>query len=156
MLLRVRMAAVARGAAVLVAVTLSGGPRVFALHAPVEAHRCCCKAHSGGDHECDCALCRRATLAAQAKDEKAPPCHRAAARKALSRNEPVGRRGAPCVEGHCGASDRPMANPAGLEPFFLPAAGFVSAPVRAEYRLDAAHAASRRPVEPETPPPRAS
>jgi hypothetical protein len=156
MLVRARIATVARIAAVLVAVTLSGGPRVFALHAPVEAHRCCCKAHVGGDHECDCALCHRASLAAQAKDEKAPPCHRAAARKALSRNEPKGRRGAPCVEGHCGASDRPMTNPAGLEPFFLPATAFASPAGRDEPRPDGIQAARRRFVEPETPPPRAS
>jgi hypothetical protein len=155
MLLQARMAAVARFAAALVAVTLSGAPRVLAMHAPVEGHRCSCRAHTGG-HECECAICRKAALTAQASDEKLPPCHRSAARKALSESEPVGQRSAPCVEGTCGGSGQPTMTPAGVEPFCMPSARAVALADRTERRPGAAGPACERPLEPETPPPRAA
>lgn len=109
MLLRVRLAGAAR-----LAVSLSGGPRVLALNAPVEEHRCSCGAQRGEHHECECAICRKAALTAQAEDEKAPPCHRAAARKALSERTRQGSRSVPCFEGICGGSGQPkMTPPAG-------------------------------------------
>jgi hypothetical protein len=156
MLVRVRMAGVARCAAMLVAGMVSGAPRLLALEAPVEVHRCCCKASAGVHHDCECAICRRAALAAQANDPRAPPCHRAAARKELSRNEPVGSRGAPCVEGRCGAPDRPLITPAGLEPFFPPATALGIARGQDESPLALVQAHLQRAVTPETPPPRAS
>ncbi len=158
MLLHARMAAVARLAAALVAVTLSGAPRVLAMHAPIAGHRCSCKPHQGGHHECECAICRKAALAAQASDEKLPPCHRAAAKKALSQGEPAGQRSAPCVEGTCGGSGQPAMTPAGVEPFCIPSGGGqAGAPAdRAERRPDTADAACERSLEPETPPPRAA
>jgi hypothetical protein len=157
MLVLVRMASVARLAAALVAVTLSGAPRVLALHAPVEGHCCACRAHGGDNHECECAICRKAALAAQASDEKAPPCHRAAARKALSERAPTGSRSVPCIEGTCGGSNQPTMTPAGVEPFCLPAATrAVALADRTESRPRLADAARKRPFAPETPPPRAA
>jgi hypothetical protein len=156
MLLQVRMAAVARLAAALVAVTISGAPRVFAMHAPVEGHRCSCRAHGGEHHECECAICRKAALAAQASDEKAPPCHRAAARKALSERAPTGSRSVPCIEGTCGGSSQPTMTPAGVEPFCLRSAEAVVLAGRIEPPASLADAARERPLEPETPPPRAA
>jgi hypothetical protein len=156
MLLQVRRAPVARLAAALVAVTLSGAPRVLAMHAPVEGHRCSCRAHGGEHHECECAICRKAALTAQATDDKAPPCHRAAARKALSERAPTGSRNEPCVEGTCGGSSQPTVTPAGMEPFCLPAAKAIALADRTEPRPLLAGAARERPLEPETPPPRAA
>src|SRR5690349_2476259 len=112
--------AVARLAAVLVAVTLTGTPRVLALHAPPERHRCSCAAHAGEHHECACARCRSAALTTQASDESLPPCHRAAAEKALAHAKSDASRRAPCVEGTCGSGARPTLTLAGVEPFCLP------------------------------------
>jgi len=156
MLVRVRMAAAARVAAVLVAVTLSGAPRAVAMLAPVEAHRCTCRAHGSAHHQCDCATCRRSALAAQEDHAKAPPCHRTAAHQALSRSAPAGSRSAPCVEGTCGGADRPMTTSAGVEPFCLPTARLAVVADREEPRTPAFQAIRNRSLEPETPPPRES
>ncbi len=149
------MAAVARVAAALVAVTLSGAPRVLAMHAPIEGHRCSCKAHSA-DHECECAICRKAALAAQASDESLPPCHRAAAKKALSESKPAEKRTAPCVEGTCGGSGQPTLTPAGVEPFCMPSSSSAALADRTERHTCAPAASCERPLDPETPPPRAA
>ena len=146
----------ARLAATLVAVTLSGAPRVLAMHAPAAGHRCSCRPHRGGNHQCDCAICKKAALATQASDERLPPCHRAAARTALSQHEPAGQRGAPCVEGTCGGSAQPTMTLAGVEPFCMPSATAVAVAGRSERRPSATCPAHERPLEPETPPPRAA
>jgi hypothetical protein len=156
MLIHVRVAAVARLAAALVAVTLSGAPRVLAMHAPVEGHRCTCRAHAGEHHECECAICRNAALAAQASDENAPPCHRAAARKALSERAPAGTRDVPCLEGTCGGSGQPTMTLAGVEPFCAPAAEAGALADHVESRPAQVGAAHERPLAPEAPPPRAA
>lgn len=153
MLPQVRVAAVTRFAAALVAVTLTGAPRVLALHAPAERHRCSCPAH-GGHHECECALCRKAALTAQATDESLPPCHRAAAKKALAGARSDGSRSAPCLEGTCGDGARPALTAAGVEPFCLPAgAGAPAALPPRPLELPVGPRLERALV-PETPPPR--
>jgi hypothetical protein len=155
MLRQVRAVAVARIAAALAAVTLTGVPRVLALHAPAETHRCSCRANAGSHHECECAICRKAALAAQASDERAPPCHRAAARQALSRGAPPGSREAPCFEGTCGGAGRaPMTFP-GVEPFCLPVPPAVRVTIAPPARAVSADPVRDRALEPETPPPRA-
>lgn len=153
MFLRARTAVVARIAAALVALALSGVPRALALPAPETGHRCSCKSHHG-NHECECPICRRAALAALASDEKLPPCHRAAARKAQAREERAARRTFPCIEGACGGSGQPVLAPVGTEPFFTPSALAVARAERTEFRPCATTAARERSLEPETPPPR--
>lgn len=154
MLRHVRMAVFARLAAALVAMTLTGAPRVLAMHAPAEKHRCMCQAHAGGHHECECALCHKATLSAQASDERLPPCHRTAAKKELAAAGAGKPRSEPCVEGTCGSGARPPLTLAGVEVFCLPASGALvlslpqrPLPVRVEPLL-------QRALEPETPPPK--
>ena len=110
----VRTMSVARVAAALLGLFLSGVPRVVALQAPVELHRCHCRHHHAGE-ECECALCRRAALQAQASDPTAPPCHRAAAQKALSGGTRSGA--APCLEGTCSRRDQPSTPLAGIDVF---------------------------------------
>ena len=156
MFVRVRIATVARVAAGLVAVMLSGGPRALATLAPAEVHRCCCRTHGSADHECDCAMCRRAALAEQAKDDKVPPCHREAARKALSRAGSTGSRGQPCVERTCGGTNAPVMTPAGVEAFCLPAESRSTIASREEQRSGVVQSAPHPSPEPETPPPRAA
>lgn len=145
--------AFARVAAILVAVTLTGAPRVLALHAPVEAHRCTCRAHDRGEHGCECGLCRRSSHAAQASDARLPACHRAAARRGLVADR-RGRPDAPCVDGTCGNGGPSAPGLAGGEPFLAgpPAA---HAPAILTDAPAAARAAARwRAPDPETPPPR--
>jgi hypothetical protein len=154
MRVRARIATVARVATALVAVMLSGGPRALATLTPAETHRCCCRTHGSPHHECDCAMCRRAALAEQAKDDKVPPCHRAAARKALSRGGSTGSRSLPCVEGTCGSSNGPVTTPAGVEAFCLPAATRMAIPSREEQRRGVVQAVLHQSPEPEKPPPR--
>jgi hypothetical protein len=152
MLRQARWAAFARLAAALVAVMLTGAPRVLALHAPAEKHRCTCAAH--GAHECECALCHKAALTVVATDEGLPPCHRAAAQKELAAAGTGKSRGEACLEGTCGSGARPPLTLAGVEVFCLPASGahVLSLPERplpilVEPLLD-------RALEPETPPPK--
>lgn len=157
MLLRVHVPVVSRLAAALVAVVLSGAPRVVAIHAPAEGHRCSCRARGGEHHECECAVCRKAALVSQAKDPGAMPCHRAAARQALSERSSSGSRRAPCVEGTCGGPAQPKVLPAGVSPFPLPGspAALLLAD-RAEPLRGWADPCPERSAEPETPPPRAA
>jgi hypothetical protein len=156
MLRQVRIATVARVAAALVAVTLSGAPRVFALASPPAKHRCACQAHAGARHECECALCHQAVLAAQASDESLPPCHRAAAQQALAGTGGRSSRGAPCVEGTCGTGAKPPVTAAGVEPFCLPASGALAIALPERPLPVFAGPVRERAVEPETPPPRAA
>lgn len=154
MLRHVRMVAVARVAAALVAVTLSGVPRVLALHAPAERHRCTCQAHSAA-HECDCALCHKAALLVQAGDESLPPCHRAAAQRELaSADRGEKTRGEPCVEGTCGSGARPTLTLAGVEVFCVPASAPVVIAVPERPLRTVVEPVPERALEPETPPPK--
>ena len=148
------MAALARIAAPLVAVMLSGAPRIAAMHAPAERHRCACRAHASGERECDCAICRKATLAAQASDERAPPCHREAAKKAQAAREASRPADGPCIEGTCGTGSRPAVTVAGVEPFSPPAPQRFTVVPRCEALSPAIAPGCTRSIEPETPPPR--
>jgi hypothetical protein len=158
MLPRVRTGALARLAAALTALALSGTPRVLAMHAPAERHQCSCRAHAGGRHECECAMCKKAALAAQASDASAPPCHRAAARKALSSGSEgaARRRGAPCVEGTCGQGGGQAPTVAGEEPFCLPDAVTRTRPLGLEAPPRCFEYPQDRAIAPPTPRPRAA
>jgi hypothetical protein len=156
MLSHARMAAVARLAAALVAVTLSGAPRVLALHAPAERHRCTCPAHAGGHRECECAQCHKAALTSQASDESLPPCHRAAAQKELAGAGAESSRSEPCLEGTCGSGARPTLTLAGVEVFCLPASGALAVPLPRRPLPAFVAQLPERALEPETPPPRAA
>jgi hypothetical protein len=150
-----RTAAVARIAAAIVSVALSGAPRVVAAHAPPAAHRCACRAGANGAaHQCDCAICRTAALAAQASDGRLPPCHRAAARRALSRERSAPSPGSTCLEGTCGGPGETPRLPAGLEPFFPPRAPAVAGAARVESIPSPPAFAAARALEPDVPPPR--
>ncbi|HEY6002771.1 MAG TPA: hypothetical protein VIV57_07835 [Anaeromyxobacter sp.] len=143
----------ARVSAALLAVALSGAPRVLALHAPLEGHHCECK--SGGQHHLECAACRRAALAARSTDAKLPECHRAAARKALAKGEPAGGApNAPCLERACGGSGQPALTAGGTEPYLLPAAKAPAFAPRTERTPAPSDGALERPLAPETPPPK--
>lgn len=151
MLRQARTAAAAQIAAVLVAVTLSGVPRVASLHAPVVGHVCTCGVHARG-HKCTCVLCRRVALSAVAFDRQLPQRYRDAAREQLEADE----RGAPCVDGTCGDGAQPPVTVAGVEPFCLPSPMVLAVALAEERRPAHASAGPERALEPETPPPRAA
>jgi hypothetical protein len=145
--------AVGRAAAALLAVALSGAPRVVALHAPAEGHHCECK--SNGEHHLECAACRRAALAARSSDAKLPECHRAAARRALAQRERAGGApNAPCLERACGGSGQPALTAGGIEPYLLPAAKAPAFAPCTERTPAPSDGARERPLVPETPPPK--
>ncbi len=154
MLRQARTAAAAQIAAVLVAVTLSGVPRVASLHAPAQGHVCTCGVHARG-HKCTCVLCRQTALAAVAFDRELPQRYRDAAREQLQADE-RGAPGAPCVDGTCGDGAQPQVTVAGVEPFCLPSPTVLAVALAEERRPAHASAAPERALEPETPPPRAA
>jgi hypothetical protein len=141
---------IAQAVVALLCVVLSGAPRMLALHAPVEGHRCSCRSHSAG-RQCGCALCHRRTLA-----HHAPPCHgRAMEREVQVEGAPA--RPSPCIEGTCGSgTDRPVTGPGGVETFCPP----LRTPATAVHPWIARHGGCRATFEgaearePETPPPR--
>ncbi|MBI5069944.1 MAG: hypothetical protein HZB56_17050 [Deltaproteobacteria bacterium] len=144
---------VARLAAVLVALALSGLPRAAALAAPEEAHRCSCRAH--GDHDCTCAKC--AAIAARRRAAEAgaatPPCHAAPAGVATpERHTPPG----PCITGSCGAPEEPRPAVNGVDPFTLPAGAPRPAPPPVAALPGALPGPQHQPQPPEPPPPRAA
>lgn len=141
--------AAARLAAALVALALTGLPRLAAVHAPAAGHACTCPARA--EHRCACALCRRAALAARATGA-ARPCCREGARKELAAER--GAPGAPCAEGTCGDGARPPVTFAGVEPFFPPPAPVLPLALRDEPLRRGPARAGTRSLEPETPPPR--
>jgi hypothetical protein len=163
---RPRPSAIARASAALLAVALTGAPRVLAMHAPVEGHHCECK--SNPDHHLECAACRRAALSARASDRKVPECHRAAARKALGEQERNdGAPGGSCLERACGGSSQAALTASAVEPYVLPSTTPLAAADRGERRRSRAPPRARdspsqsvgafpRPVAPAALPRRAS
>jgi hypothetical protein len=153
MLSQVRVAALGQVGAVLVMASLTGAPRVAALLAPPEKHVCRCSEHLPGE-ECSCPICRRAALEARADDASLPPCHRAAAKKALARESRPAPAGVPCATGSCGALDPRPVTASGVEPFVLPApVAFPLAPLEARL-TEPAERRGQVARAPDTPPPR--
>ncbi len=91
--------ALARLAAAVLALSLSGAPAVASLHAPPERHRCTCRSTPGAPHRCACGQCERAALDGE---------HR------------VRHASGPCVEGNCAPPGGGAPAVAGVDPFFLP------------------------------------
>ena len=147
----------ARLAAALVAFGMTGALQWPALAAPEAPHRCACRAGAGGhlgEHACECARCREQTHAARDRDvEKLPPCHRAAARKALaeeSRRPPPG----PCFQGSCGAPEAQRAAALPMaESFLLPDAAAPPAPPVSGLTPEACAEPDDAGRVPPTPPP---
>jgi len=153
MLRRSLTGATARASAAILALALSGAPRIAALHAPPEAHHCACPAGKDGHHECSCALCRRAALAAKSSNDALPPCHRAAALDALTAADGASRE-VPCIEGTCGNEDGHGLTVPGGHPFCLPVVKSLVHLIRVERRTPSVRSLSGLAQEPPTPPPR--
>lgn len=154
MLRIVRSLAVSRLGAALVALALTGLPRVATPGQAPGVHRCTCKAH--GAHECTCPVCQAAAARAArlADAERLPPCHRAAAIAEAQRQAAGPQASGPCLRGSCGLPEQPRATPAGIEPFLIPIATGIAAPSPAGQPAGQQAAPRAVPREPETPPPR--
>jgi len=140
--------------AAFVALSVSGAPQLAAAHAPKPPHRCGCRA-KGGKHVCECVVCQRLALAAQASDETLPPCHREAARASLTKQERrPGRDAAPCMRGVCGRDDGHPMTFGGGDPWVVPARAARGPSVRAEPHLARSAPERWRDLAPEPPPPR--
>jgi hypothetical protein len=153
MLGRLLRCAPARLAAGLLVVSLTGAPQLAgALQEPSE-HRCTCAA-GGGEHRCECPICRARATHASHGGAKSAPCHGAPAAAAPREPAPV-RDDLPCLTGACGAPDGPRAVVSGLEPFTLPLE-VRPAVLPFTASLAAAPGAIRTvPRAPDPPPPRA-
>src|SRR5215208_1026547 len=95
--------AACRAVAALVALALSGLPRLVSAALVVEPeHRCQCASHGVG-HVCACAVCRaRVRAARRDAAAKLPPCHRGAALAELAREDDDRGGPAPCLRPSCG------------------------------------------------------
>jgi len=155
---------VARVAAALLAVVLSGVPRLASPNSG-EKHVCQCAAR-GKSHDCSCPICRaneRQRPSVGSKDDASvPPCHRA---KAATSSDAGLRHGGSipsdegpierdCVSESCGRTRPGVAVVNGLEPFTLPSSVDLTPRSGAEPVVFVHAAALELPILPELPPPR--
>jgi hypothetical protein len=154
MLGRIRRCAHARVAAGVLVISLTGAPGLAAALAGPAEHRCTCAAR-GGDHRCECPICRARATHAHRAEAKRPPCHGpAVAAPARQEKERPAPAGAPCLTGACGAPDGPRAVVTGLEPFTLAQHGAPPALVPTSLVAVTLDGAREVPRAPEPPPPR--
>ena len=139
----------------LLALGLSGAPRLASVAPDVGAHRCQCP-RGEGRHECECAACRAQALAARAVGiESLPPCHQALARAELAREEDRSRPlPGDAVAGRCGLPEQAPGAVDGVDPFALPEGPLVLLPERSAPVAAAPAPILRVSLQPELPPPR--
>jgi hypothetical protein len=157
MLRTLRTSTLCRLAAAALALALSGAPRAAQALQPERPHRCQCR-HGVGEH-CTCPVCgKRARQARRNAAQEAPPCHRAAAERALAAEEERARqdRDVPCLRGDCGG-DEPAAPPrASAETFTLPDPPVIGRAGHAGVVPALATSEGAAAPAPEPPPPRAA
>jgi hypothetical protein len=143
---------VSRLSALLVAFALTGALPLLEAHAHEREHVCRCR-HGPGER-CSCPTCRRAVAKARrAELESLPPCHRAAAEAALSREERDGG-GVDVIGGCCGdpgTRGEVLASPG---PFAAPDPVLLSPPAGAGRPSDPGGSAREVVRAPPRPPPR--
>ena len=142
-----------RVAAAALALTLSGVARFSVTEISAAEHRCCCKA--GARHDCDCPVCKSATLAARLRaSERLPPGERAAVRAAILREARQQAPGRPCVTSPCSSPERCPTLAGGADPFVLPVERTALSTPERDGPLARSTHASDAPRAPEPPPPR--
>ncbi len=138
--------AASRLAAVMVAVALSGAPRLAIPGEAAPGHRCCCPKQAR-QHACPCAA-RRASQAREAER----PCH-GVAPEGARRGEPGSGPALTWFRPGCGTPEAAVAPHPGIDAFLIPESLAVAAPIAPERIPEPWRAPSDVPVEPETPPP---
>jgi hypothetical protein len=144
----------ARAVAALVALVLSGAPRLAVAVGTGTVHVCQCRAHGDG-HRCACPVC--AEQARRARREgiaKLPACHQRIALQELEEEEARERTEAalPNLEPTCGFDDPPASVPM-AETFVAPSRLSLVLPDRAEGLAPASDGARETPAVPDVPPP---
>lgn len=151
---RVKSGLLARALAALVALVLSGAPRLAVAVGTGTVHVCQCRTHGEG-HRCACPIC--AEQARRARREgiaKLPACHQRLALQALEDEEERERTEAarPNLEPTCGFDDPPASVPM-AETFVAPVKLSLVLPDRAERLAPACAVARETPAVPDVPPP---
>lgn len=155
MLGSVRKGVAARALAAVVAVALSGAPRLAAALRPSGEHVCQCRAH-GERHRCACPVCARlAREARRGAVEKLPPCHRELARAELADEDAREALAAalPCFMPTCGGEEARAGAPAG-DTYLAPRPPSLAPPRGVEHLVARAVRAAELPAVPDVPPPK--
>ena len=145
-----------RAVAAMVALLLSGAPRLLSEPHGDAGHRCRCPASAR--HDCSCPRCHaRAALASPAEEASTnvPPCHRAKAVQGRADSQPAPRRtpSGPCLSSGCESGGWLVAS-APLDLYTVPVTPVIAI-VPTASALPAATALVRQHLaEPETPPPK--
>ena len=144
----------ARAVAALVALAISGAPRVAAAGRTGREHVCQCRAHGEG-HRCACPICaEQARRARRGGIAKLPPCHQKLALAELEREEQGARSDGetPCLKPTCGLDD-PEAGAPSAETYVAPRPTTLRLPDSAEPLVPASDDARETPAVPDLPPP---
>jgi hypothetical protein len=147
---RLRTWSLSHWGAALVALGMTGAPRVVVHTEP--GHRCQCRAHAQGQ-ECECPACRARHQTSMSDGAGSPPCHRAVARDD-THGAPPEPAGAPCIKGGCGTSEQARVTPAGLPPFILGERDSLPGLAPGESARSPRTGGVELASAPETPPPR--
>lgn len=145
----------ARALAALVALVISGAPRLAVAVRTGAGHVCQCRAH-GAAHRCACPVCaEQARRARRGAVEKLPPCHQKLELEELAREEQREKTdGAlPCLKPTCGLDDPTGSAPPGHETYVAPRLAFPAPPDCAEPLALASEAPRELPAVPDVPPP---
>jgi hypothetical protein len=144
----------ARAIAALLALVISGAPRLAVAFGTGTVHVCQCRAHGDG-HRCACPICaEQARRARRGAIGKLPPCHQKLMLEELAREEEREKSDGtiPCLEPTCGFDDPKGAAPAS-ETFVLPRVARLAPPLPAEPLAPASDDARETPAVPDVPPP---
>lgn len=145
---------VPRAMAALVALALSGAPRLAVAVRTGTVHVCQCRAHGDG-HRCACPICaEQLRRARRGEIAKLPPCHQKKALEELAQEEERERNEGtlPTLKPTCGFDDPPGSAPA-PDSFAPPSLASFSPPQRAEQLAPASDDARETPAVPDLPPP---
>ena len=144
----------ARAVAALVALVISGAPRLAVAVRTAAVHVCQCRAHGDG-HRCACPVCaERARRARRGAIGKLPPCHQELALAELAREEEREKTDGtiPCFKPTCGFDDPQGAAPS-PETYLAPRVSPLAPPQPAEPLAPASDDARETPAVPDVPPP---
>jgi hypothetical protein len=141
--------------AAVMAVALSGAPRLAVALRPDAEHVCQCRAH-GERHRCACPVCARlAREARRGAVEKLPPCHRAMALAELAEEEARDALATalPCLEPTCGGEEAQAGAPTG-DSYLAPRPPSLAPPRGAERLVAPLVREADLPAAPDVPPPK--
>ncbi|HET8540467.1 MAG TPA: hypothetical protein VFL83_11405 [Anaeromyxobacter sp.] len=143
----------ARAVAALVALVVSGAPRLAVAVRTGTVHVCQCRAH--GPHRCACPVCaEQARRARRSAIEQLPRCHQKLALEELAREEEREKADGsiPCLKPTCGFEDPQGAAPT-HETYVAPKVVALAPPQPAEPLAPASDDARETPAVPDVPPP---